>query len=114
MAHRTRQTIVRLDLSPAQSGFIVLRNKTTQESNNRPEQYTTSGLDLDPWKIRFDALDKSMESTDLFDWRKSDDMDIKYYAGTAEYHSAFTLDKIPEAEKIYLKFDSVNVMAEVF
>lgn len=108
------RTIVRLDLSPAQSGFIVLRNKTTQESNNRPEQYTTSGLDLDPWKIRFDALDKSMESTDLFDWRKSDDMDIKYYAGTAEYHSAFTLDKIPEAEKIYLKFDSVNVMAEVF
>ncbi|MDD4362366.1 MAG: glycosyl hydrolase, partial [Bacteroidales bacterium] len=108
------RTIIQLELASAQSGFVVLRNKTKQESSNQSETSLTTDLELDSWNIRFSALDKSMESPVLFDWRKSEDMDLKYYAGIAEYRSTFRLDKKPQADKIYLKFDSVNVMAEVF
>ena len=108
------RTIVRLELSPAQSGFIVLRNKTKQESKSQSVEWKVQNLNFSSWKIRFNALDKSIESPDLFDWSRAEDTDLKYYAGTAEYHSTFTLDKKPGAEKVYLKFDTLNVMAEVY
>ena len=70
-----------------------------------------------PWNVAFDnpVIDMKQEETfkSLADWSKSDNDAIKYYSGTAEYTTEFTLDSIPAGKDIFINLGKVGVMAEV-
>lgn len=108
------RTRLSLELAPAQSGFIVLRTKTSKIEHQEMQKPQSLVLSFDKWNIHFQGLNKSISSLELFDWSRSNDMDLKYYSGTAEYQTIFEIDQVPSADKLYLNFDQVDVMAEVF
>lgn len=114
-------TSVPMALEPGQSQFIVFTNHSADAVHTgyeftsplRKELITVGG----PWAVVFDnpVIGVGQEQTfdTLSDWSKSDNEAIKYYSGTAEYSTEFTLDSIPAGKDIFINLGTVGVMAEV-
>lgn len=76
------------------------------------------GLSLaGPWQVTFPpnlGAPAQAEFATLTDWTKSDVEGIKYFSGTATYHTTFTLDAAPKpGTRVRLNLGDVKVMAQV-
>jgi hypothetical protein len=69
-----------------------------------------------PWQIAFpfrSGSAKQMNSDKLFSWSEHSDADVRYFSGTAAYHTTFTLQDKKENTHLYLDLGQVAVMAHV-
>jgi hypothetical protein len=114
-------TSVPLMLEPGQSQFIVFTNESAGDvhagyTGNFPSRKELMEVD-GPWTVAFDnpVIDIKQEQTFkmLTDWSKSKNDAIKYYSGTAQYSTEFTLESIPDGKDIFIDLGKVGVMAEV-
>jgi hypothetical protein len=120
--NQSQQSIsVPMMLEPGQSQFIVFTNDSTGDvhagyTDNFPlrqELLEVGGS----WTVVFDnpvinVREKQTFNT-LSDWSVSDNDAVKYYSGTAEYSTEFTLDSISASKDIFINLGKVGVMAEV-
>ena len=108
---------VPMTMAPLESAFIVFRDPVKQlaVTENYPEAEPVVAVD-GPWTIEFEhgkGGPKEPVKTDvLFDWKESENPQIKYFSGTAKYTASFTIDKMP-ADQIYVDLGEVMVMAKV-
>ncbi|HSO88859.1 MAG TPA: hypothetical protein VLQ91_20065, partial [Draconibacterium sp.] len=49
----------------------------------------------------------------LKDWSQMKDEKIKYYSGTAIYHTAFELSELPENNEFFINLGDLSVMAKI-
>ena len=108
-------------LEPGQSQFIVFTSDSTGDVHTgyndnfplRQELLEVGGS----WTVVFDNpvinVRKKQTFNTLWDWSVSDNDAIKYYSGTAEYSTEFTLDSISAGKDIFINLGKVGVMAEV-
>ena len=116
-------TKVRLRLEPAESVFVVFRNRS-QKSEDRDQKTKIRGRgqnfkDLKsvqeiagPWEVVFDPKwggPGKVTFEKLGDWSKRSEAGIKYYSGTAVYRTTFQAKK----SAAYLDLGKVEVMADV-
>lgn len=114
-------TSVPLKLDALQSYFIVFKksSKASASKNNAqnfPDPIHTtiiSGL----WEVTFDYKMRGPKETVLFkeltDWSKSRNDSIKYYSGTAIYHSTFTRPPIQKGQHVILDLGNLIAIAKV-
>ncbi len=116
-----RGTRLEVMLEPGQSQFVVFTNDSTDDvhagySGNFPSRKALKELD-GSWRVVFEnpVINVRQEQTleTLIDWTDSQNDTIKYYSGTAEYTTAFTLDSIPAGQDVFIDLGRVGVMAEV-
>ena len=91
-----------------------LDNKSTVRVNDIKDPKILS----EPWKVSFDSPAKKPEAMvmdKLISWIESDNEDLKYFSGTANYKQVFILDQfwLKEDQKLYLDLGRVEVLAEV-
>ena len=88
------ETTVPLEFAPAQSWFVVFRNKAVQPKElraNFPELKSAAEI-AGPWEVRFDPKWGGPEAAtfdQLDDWTKRPERGIRYYSGTATYRKTF-------------------------
>jgi hypothetical protein len=118
---RENVTAVPLKLEPYESVFVVFRKsagkaKATGIAANYPDAEQTQEIKT-PWTVSFDPAQRGPEEAVVFesltDWTASDDERIKYYSGTAFYTNTFTLEKLPDREKIVIALGEFTAMAKV-
>jgi hypothetical protein len=87
---------VPIKLAPCGTGFLVLREKAGSLAPTRESRYlqtlqkpiAADGVGVvGPWHVTFG--DMTVEMPTLIDWTKSDNTRIKYFSGTAKYHTTF-------------------------
>lgn len=110
-------TSTTLKLEPFESAFIVFRNspENSKATANNPQANTLLTL-TNPWDVMFTGVkipEKLVKFNSLTDWSKSDDPDIKYFSGKADYYTEFTMNDLPK-EEIYVDLGKVMVMAKVW
>jgi len=118
--HSNGHAVVPLKLRPAESYFIVFRNKKPQvkpnPKNNFPEEKLITTV-TGNWNVRFNnkwtGEEFTIEMDTLTDWSQSEDQRIKYFSGTATYQTAFDLQTIPKDNKIYVSIEKLGVIASV-
>ena len=111
-------TFVPLSLQPFESSFIVYRkngNAEKPEGKNYPDPIYEQTIDS-PWKVYFlneqCGVENPVMYSSLQDWTESEDKHVRYYSGTANYQTAFSLDEQPKGQ-VYLDLGKVMVMAKV-
>jgi hypothetical protein len=88
------ETTVSLEFAPAQSWFVVFRNKAVQPKERRanfPELKPATEI-AGPWEVWFDPKWGGPEAAtfdQLDDWTKRPERGIRYYSGTATYRKTF-------------------------
>lgn len=114
-------TVVPLKLESFQSGFVVFRKSGGQPSSsadgdNFPGAKVVTAIDS-PWEVSFNpemrGPEKPIVFDELTDWTQRREENIKYYAGTAIYHTTFNAPELAKAERLYLDLGKVGVMAKV-
>ena len=117
-------TAVPLKLAPNESVFIVFRNQSGKAFTggvkaNYPDPILLADL-KGPWTVSFNSseLQRGPKEPVVFeplqDWTASENDSIKYYSGTAVYHSNFKLEKIPGDEKAVINLGRLTAMAKVW
>jgi hypothetical protein len=108
-----------LDFEPAQSWFIVFREKSTDNIplatanfSEIKEIQTISG----PWAVKFDERwggpKEAVTFDSLTDWSKHRNPGIHYYSGTAVYNRVFEIENIPDSP-VFLDLGKVQMIARV-
>ncbi len=69
--------------------------------------------DFAPWNILFKRNGKQLLGVQLFDWRLSDDPDIRYYSGEAIYRTTFKCRVPKKAGRVWLKLEDMHVISSV-
>jgi len=112
-------TTVPLKLYGLQSSFIIFRKTAASNGTvmaNFPKP-TISNIITNPWEVSFDTKmrgpEKPVVFTELIDWTKRQEDNIKYYSGTAVYRNSFKTTLPTKKERIYLNLGDVKVMATV-
>ncbi|SFF89605.1 Glycosyl hydrolases family 2, sugar binding domain [Salegentibacter agarivorans] len=113
-------TQIPLQLEPAESGFIVFSKGKFKSESDQPQNYesakTLTTID-EKWDVQFKnekiGINKEIAMDGLEDWIESEDNDIKYFSGTANYRNTFNLEKIPSAKKIFLDIGKADVLANI-
>lgn len=114
-------TRIPLVLEPGQSQFVVFTEQSAGDTHpgytgNFPSRRVLMNVN-GPWSVVFDnpVIDVHLEQTfdTLSDWSVSDSKEIKYYSGTAQYTTEFTIKSIPAGKDIFINLGKVGVMAEV-
>lgn len=111
----TGRTILKVNLAPYESTFVVF-SKPTNETQSSEKQTTTVSTPFKTkgkWVITFPAINKTITRDSLFDWSKEQDNGIKYYSGTATYHSTFLWRANSQHKQVYLQLGKVAIMATV-
>lgn len=95
--------------------FVILKDgdKRSVPGGNSLKTETVSVLG-NAWKVDFEfrGEKKSVRFPTLKDWKDCEDPFIKYFSGTAVYHTLFTASK-QEGKRYFLEFDKINNIAEV-
>ena len=109
-------TTVPLTLQPLESAFIVFRSKGKPSKNsapNFPEKNVLLTLN-EPWEVTFNGLNvpQPMTLNSLQDWTNSEDKTLRYFSGTANYKTTFTLAQKPNPP-VSIDLGKVMVMAKV-
>ncbi len=114
-------TSVPLKLKAAQSWFVVFTDVADSEvkkgyKTNFPEpqpfQTIKSSYSVD-FKNKAIGPEQPQVFTELTDWAKSDNENIKYYSGTAVYTATFNCEKLDESAEYFINLGKVGVMATV-
>ena len=115
------RTVVPLEFGPCGSTFVVFRKTIPADaSGETASNYPTTRLlttfagqwTVDfatnwggPGKVTFDQL---------IDWTNSPDPKIRYYSGTAVYHTKFAMpSQVPENQRLLLDLGEVDCVASV-
>ncbi len=100
---------VPIQLAPCGTGFLVLREKAgslapTRESRylqTLPKPIAADGVGVvGPWQVTFGDI--TVEIPTLTDWTKSENKRIKYFSGTARYHTTFECHDVDGADILSL------------
>jgi len=118
--HSDGHTIVPLKLRPAESCFIVFRNKKPKvkpaQKQNFPKENLIATV-TGNWDVSFynkwTGEEFSVKMDSLSDWSRSEDQRIKYFSGTADFRTNFNLQGFPKDRKIFLTFENLGVIASV-
>ena len=112
---------VPLKMEATQSWFVVFEkeNKSlSKPTNTKNFPVFEEVIELkEPFTVDF--LNKEIGPkepvifTTLKDWSTSENEKIKYYSGTANYTTTFTIDEFAENEELYLNLGELSVMAKV-
>ncbi|MEY2427287.1 MAG: (4-O-methyl)-D-glucuronate---lignin esterase, partial [Verrucomicrobiota bacterium] len=115
------RTILPLEFDPCGSIFVVFRKaipttlsgKTASNSLATQLQATLAGA----WTVNFDPKwggPKSVVFDSLTDWTNRPEAGIKYYSGTAVYHTQFDLKTLPaKGQRLLLDLGEVHEVASV-
>jgi hypothetical protein len=117
------KTILSLSFDDAQSYFIVFRNKAIASAlpakDNFPLQKQVVTL-KNSWMVQFDTVwggpAKPVRFSNLQDWTTSTERGIKYFSGTAKYHTSFDMPAAAIKTKnstLYLDLGTVKHIAHV-
>jgi len=86
---RDGRTAVPLQLDPWGSVFVVFRKPTRSKSVQMSEfRSTTLATVSGPWTVAFEAgyaAPAPITMTQLIDWSRSDDLQVKYFSGAGTY-----------------------------
>lgn len=109
-------TTVPLTLQPLESAFIVFRSKG-EPSKNQTSNFPQGNVLLtlsNPWEVTFTGLNapQPVKLKSLQDWTKSEDKTLRYFSGTANYKTIFTLAQKPN-QPVNIDLGNVMVMAKV-
>ena len=117
------RTVVRLDFPPSGSAFVVFRRETGASRKSGVSGKSglsgTSGIS-GPWKVEF-PVDwytggtnvKTLVWTSLKDWTTDDDLDVKYFSGTATYRVSCPVSHVTQKSRLILGLGKVKEFAEV-
>jgi hypothetical protein len=113
-------TSVPVVLEPNESAFVVFRDGIPQSAGqvNFPELAALREI-AGPWTMRFDPRwggpDTPVTFERLSDWKDHADPRIRFYSGTAVYHTTFSLPASGQvaSSPIFLDLGAVNNVAEV-
>lgn len=64
------------------------------------------------WEVHFPAINQTVKCDTLFDWSKSTNDKIKFYAGTVQYCTSFNLKMVPQG-RVYLQLGDIANVATV-
>lgn len=115
------RTTVPLVFAPCGSVFVVFREPIPAQVRGKAASNDPSALLLTrlsgPWTVNFDSKWGGPEKVvfdELINWTNSPDPAIKYYSGTAIYHTDFVLPpSMPKGERLLLDLGEVDSVASV-
>lgn len=110
-------TSVDLDLTPAESIFVVFRNKTKEKGGSSLvlKYKDVQTIDGD-WNLTFDknfGPKETITLKNLIPWNTHTNEEVKYYSGTATYKTSFTYKPTKGNSPIQLDLGTVEVIAKV-
>ena len=101
-------------LAPGSSLFVILSDNEVP-ADARPSSMNAKelcSLQGNEWTITFEKTGKTLTANELPDWSKSDQNEIKYYSGHADYNTTFKL-KGRHNGRIYIDLGRVKNIATV-
>lgn len=105
-----------VELPPLGSTFVVFRKDIPDDGGASVLKRERRIGITSPWTIRFSpyGTDSTFQVTGkLFDWSSSENDDIRFYSGTAEYSTKVRVD-LQEGKRYRLDLGKVMVMAKVW
>jgi hypothetical protein len=113
------RTVLPLKMEPDRSWFVVFSDHSNELVDggydlNSPEYRDVRSIDT-PWTVEFEnkaIAPADITITELKDWTESEDELLKYYSGTATYHTRFVHEET-HIEDLHIDLGKVGVMATV-
>ncbi len=111
------KTIVPLEFAPCQSFFVVFRKQIPPHDGPVIKNFPALKKVADvngPWVVNFDSKwggPAQVTFGKLEDWAKRPEAGIKYYSGTAVYHTNF--DSQVTAGRIFLDLGEIRYLARI-
>ena len=117
------KTSIKINFAESQSFFIVFRHKLGKKEtvlrDNFPSLHEIASVS-NSWQVQFDSVWggplKPVTFTTLSDWTKRSEPGIKYFSGTAVYHTSFDVPASQIADKrpaLYLDLGIVKSIARI-
>lgn len=112
-------TLIPLQLAPLESSFIVFRkNASASDTTHSNYLSTVNSFSINkPWTVTFDSAMrgpvKPVIFDSLIDWSQSLNNTIKYYSGTAFYHTTFNIDSLNNNNNYIIDLGLVKAIAKV-
>jgi len=114
-----KTTAVPLKLAPNESVFVVFQKAGTPTAKALEANYPAPMLSTvinTPWKVTFDSqycTPKPIVMPQLQNLSSFTNDSIRYFSGTATYSNTFQLDNLSEPNTLFIRLDTVSVMAKV-
>jgi len=109
------RTEVVLDMSEAESVFVVFRKKSSKEGNSAPTpSYKEIAQADNAWVVSFDKhyVPRGQITLDrLIPLNEHTDFDVRHFSGTATYQTTFHLEKADQP--LFIDLGDVQVIAEI-
>jgi hypothetical protein len=109
------RTNVTLDLPAYGSVFVVFRKSLTTPNHERPLSTKVLQTLSGPWSIEFSpnrGAPSGEHSVELGSWSANSEPGIRYFSGTATYHSHFQ-SPTAGSSRIFLNLGVVHELAEI-
>lgn len=95
--------------------YILSDDAVPAKLTAMPTQSTTLiALDKNKWNISFEETSKKITASQLIDWSKSTEKEVKYYSGHATYKTTFRLGRKPKNGTVMLNLGTVANAATVY
>lgn len=95
--------------------YILSDDAVPAKLTAMPTQSTTlTTLDKNKWNISFEETGKKITASQLIDWSKSTENEVKYYSGHATYKTTFRLGRKPKNGTVMLNLGTVANAATVY
>ena len=111
----TGRTEVDLDMSEAESVFVVFRENTSKKGSSTPiTGYREISRLSNSWEVSFDKhyVPQGKITLDpLIPLNEHDDFDVCHFSGTATYSTTFKIEKVNEP--LFIDLGDVQVIAEI-
>lgn len=112
---------VPLKMEAAQSWFVVFTKENeslTKPMNSKNFTSFEKIIELkSPFTVDFSNKEIGPKEPVVFnsleDWSTSENEQIKYYSGSANYTTTFNVDKLPENQEVYINLGKLSIMAKV-
>ncbi|MGO8931240.1 MAG: glycosyl hydrolase [Limisphaerales bacterium] len=113
---RDGRTTVPMRFEAAQSFFVLFHKPSAKSGSQNFPQAQPLGLLTGPWEVAFDSKwggPGRVTFETLQDWSKRPEDGIKFYSGTAVYHTTFEVPNLPQGQQIYMNLGVVKNLARV-
>jgi hypothetical protein len=115
----TGVTSIPMQLAPLESAFVVFRNKSVKSDasrSNYPVVKETISIGT-PWVVNFDKAMRGPANPVVFatlsDWSVNANDSIRYFSGTAHYHTTFRVDKFKKGVNYVIDLGVALSLAKV-
>jgi len=112
-------TTIPIQLAALESAFVIFRKDgTTGDTTKANYPVALQTIDLtQPWIVNFDSSMRGPVKPVLFDtlvdWSKNINDSIKYYSGTAYYHTSFNISSIIKGVNYWINLGVARSIAKV-